>query len=249
MATGLLLQSVVAGYGWGDVLKGVDLRVSEGHITCIIGPNGAGKSTLLRAISGLLRPTSGSIEFEGRAMVGLAPAEILESGIVHVPQDRSVFPHMTVWDNLLMGGYMLRNRHAVQRRAEEVALRFPMLHDLRRARAGTLSGGQQRMIEIARSLMLDPKVVLMDEISMGLDPRTRALAFDSVKKIKKSGVTVVLVEQNARAGLAIADIGVVMEGGRVRLVGPAEGLLADPQVSRLYLGRGASVALPKEGQT
>jgi branched-chain amino acid transport system ATP-binding protein len=105
------------------------------------------------------------------------------------------------------------------------------------------------MIEIARSLMLDPKVVLMDEISMGLDPRTRALAFDSVKKIKKSGVTVVLVEQNARAGLAIADIGVVMEGGRVRLVGPAEGLLADPQVSRLYLGRGASVALPKEGQT
>ncbi|HUY09313.1 MAG TPA: ABC transporter ATP-binding protein [Candidatus Dormibacteraeota bacterium] len=242
----LRISNVVAGYGWGDVLRGVDLEVAKGQITCIIGPNGAGKSTLLKTISGLLRPTLGSIECEGQSIVGQSPAAILRSGIVQVTQERGVFPNMTVWDNILMGGYIIRDRAALRRRAEEVARIFPALLPLRRARAGTLSGGQQRMLEIARSLMLEPRVVLMDEISLGLDPRTRVQAFESVKQIKESGATVLLVEQNARAGLAIADVGVVMEGGRVRLERPAADLLADPDVARLYLGQGGALASQRE---
>ncbi|HEY6538019.1 MAG TPA: ABC transporter ATP-binding protein [Candidatus Dormibacteraeota bacterium] len=237
MASHLHIQGVVVGYGWGDVLKGVDLEVAHGQITCIIGPNGAGKSTLLKTISGVLRPTAGKIEYDQQSIIGSSPGAILRSGIVQVTQERSVFPQMTVWDNLLMGGYILRDRKLIRRRADEVSHLFPTLLGQRRARAGALSGGQQRMLEIARSLMLSPKVVLMDEISLGLDPRTRVQAFEFVKKIKESGATVLLVEQNARAGLAIADVGVVMESGKVRLERPAAELLSDPEVARLYLGQ------------
>lgn len=233
----LSIERLIAGYGAGDILKGVDLQVPVGTVTCVIGPNGAGKSTVLKAISGLLRPSSGSITLDGNALVGSSPRDILERGIVHVPQERSLFPLMSVWDNVLMGGYILRGRSAAVTKIEELAERFPILRERRRSRAGSLSGGEQKIVEIARAMMLDPKIVLMDEPSMGLDPKARRVVFQTIKDLSVRGITVLLVEQNARSGLAISDRGAVMETGVVRLEGAAADLLSDPEVARLYLGR------------
>jgi branched-chain amino acid transport system ATP-binding protein len=227
---------VVGGYGGGDVLHGVDLEVPAEGVTCIIGPNGAGKSTVLKTISGLLQPREGSIELHGEPIHGLAPKAVLQRGVVQVPQERSLFPLMTVWENLLMGAYLLRDRREVARRAEAVADEFPLLRERARDRAGALSGGQQKLVEIARSLMAEPKVVLLDEPSMGLDPRARHRVFEAVASLASGGRTVLLVEQNARAALEIADRGVVMENGAVALIGEAGSLLADDRVAELYLG-------------
>ncbi len=243
MSTILSIRDLVAGYGWGDILHGVNLDIEQGSITCVIGPNGAGKSTLLKVISGLLTPKSGDIQFEGKSIAGRNPTAILSLGVGHVPQDRSLFPLMSVWDNVLMGGYILRERSLVHRRADEVAEMFPIIKERRHERAGGLSGGQQKTVEIARSLMLNPKVVLMDEVSMGLDPRGRRLAFDTVQRLNEAGRTVLMVEQNARAGLAIAHYGAVMEAGTVKLEGSGKSLLEDPEVARLYLGKVDHLAL------
>jgi branched-chain amino acid transport system ATP-binding protein len=232
----LELKGVSAGYGRGDVLQGVDLEVPEHGITCIIGPNGAGKSTVLKTISGLLRPREGEILLDGRPVQGLAPKAMLRHGVVQVPQDRSLFPLMTVWENLLMGAYLVRDRAEVARRAEAVAAEFPILRERGSERAGALSGGQQKLVEIARSLMAEPQVVLLDEPSMGLDPKARHRVFEAVVALSAGGRTVLLVEQNARAGLEISDRGVVMESGRVALAGAAASLLDDPRVAGLYLG-------------
>ena len=237
MARPLLhLRSVVAGYGKGDVLKGVDLSVEEGMITCLIGPNGAGKSTVLKCVSGLLAPRSGTIVLGDRSIAGLTPQAILAHGVVHVPQERSLFPSMSVWDNVLMGGFVLRDRAVVRRRIEEIAERFPIVAERRHARAGSLSGGEQKIVEIARALMLDPVLMLMDEPSTGLAPKPRQLVFRTIAELSESGRTVLLVEQNARSGLAISHRGAVMESGAVRLEGTGSGLLNDPEVARLYLG-------------
>jgi branched-chain amino acid transport system ATP-binding protein len=234
----LSIREVVAGYGRGDILHGVDLEVEAGSITCVIGPNGAGKSTVLKAVSGLLRPRSGVIILDGETISSRSPREIVGRGIVHVPQERSLFPSMNVWDNVLMGGYVLPHA-VVRRRIEEVAQRFPIVRERRRARAGSLSGGEQKITEIARAMMLKPRVVLMDEPSMGLDPKGRRVVFQTVKELNQAGTTVVLVEQNARSGLEIADRGAVMESGVVRLEGDADALLDDAEVARLYLGGAA----------
>ena len=230
------LEGVVSGYGRSDVLRGVDLAVEEGRITCLIGPNGAGKSTVLKTVSGLLGVKGGTILLRGDPIGGLTPRMVLERGVVHVPQERSLFPSMSVWDNVLMGGFILRDRSLVWRRAQEVAERFPIVAARRHARAGSLSGGEQRIVEIARALMLDPVLVLMDEPSTGLDPKSRRLVFQTIIEINQTGRTVLLVEQNARSGLAIAHHGAVMESGVVRLTGTGSGLLSDPEVARLYLG-------------
>jgi branched-chain amino acid transport system ATP-binding protein len=241
----LRLEGVVAGYGRGDVLQGVDLEVPSQGITCVIGPNGAGKSTVLKTISGLLRPREGTIALDGRPIHGLSPKAVLRAGIVQVPQDRSLFPLMTVWENLLMGAYLVTDRAEVARRADAVAADFPILRERASERAGALSGGQQKLVEIARSLMAEPQLVLLDEPSMGLDPRARHQVFEAVGALSAGGRTVVLVEQNARAALEISDRGVVMETGRVALVGPAASLLDDPRVAGLYLGGLPSVSTPK----
>jgi branched-chain amino acid transport system ATP-binding protein len=232
----LSIEGLVAGYGQGDVLRGVNLEVAGGTITCVIGPNGAGKSTVLKTVSGLLRPSRGTITLDGETLVGRSPRAVLDHGIVHVPQERSLFPLMTVWDNVLMGGYVLPDRTAARRKIEEVAARFPIVRERRHARAGSLSGGEQKIVEIARAMMLDPRIVLMDEPSMGLDPKARRTVFDTIRELNSTGATVLLVEQNARSGLAIADRGAVMESGVVRLEGVAADLLDDPEVARLYLG-------------
>jgi branched-chain amino acid transport system ATP-binding protein len=233
----LTLRGVWAGYRGADILRGVDLTLEPGSITCLVGPNGAGKSTVLRTVSGLLRPRTGSVTLEGAEIGGCTPREILHRGVVHVPQERSLFPSMSVWDNLLMGGHIVRDAAAVRRRAAAVAERFPFVRERARERAGSLSGGQQKLVEIARTLMLEPRVILLDEPSMGLDPRSRRLVFDTVTELNRQGrQTILLVEQNARAGLGIAHTGAVMDSGVVVLEAPGDALLADPKMAELYLG-------------
>jgi branched-chain amino acid transport system ATP-binding protein len=232
----LRLEGVIAGYGRGDVLRGVDLTVPAEGVTCVFGPTGAGKSTVLKTISGLLRPREGRILFDGEPIAGLACKDVLRRGIVQVPQDRSLFPLMTVWENLLMGAYLVRARDEVALRAQAVAAEFPILRERAHDRAGSLSGGQQKLCEIARALMAEPRVILLDEPSMGLDPRSRHVVFEAIAQLSGSGRTILLVEQNARAALAIADRGVVMDNGRVALTAPAAGLLDDRRVAGLYLG-------------
>jgi len=238
----LRIEGAVAGYGRGDILRGLDLTLREGTITCLIGPNGAGKSTVLRMISGLLRCRDGRILLDGVDISRLSPARVIARGIVHVAQDRSLFPLMTVWDNLLMGGHVLRDRAVIRRRADEIVDRFPLIAERRRERAAALSGGQQKLVEIARALMLDPRLVLLDEPTMGLDPRARHVIFETIARLNGDGQTILLVEQNARAGLAISHRGAVLDGGRVALAGPGSRLLEDPRVTELYLG-GASMQL------
>jgi branched-chain amino acid transport system ATP-binding protein len=238
----ITIEGLAAGYGRTEILRGVDLTVREGTITCLIGPNGAGKSTVLKTISGLLRPSRGSITLRDVPIGGLSPQAILERGVVHVPQERSLFPAMSVWDNLLMGGFVLRDRTVLQRRAELAAERFPIVADRRQARAGSLSGGEQKIVEIARALMLEPVLLLMDEPSTGLEPRARHMVFETITELNAAGHTVLLVEQNARSGLAIAHHGAVMEGGVVRLEGSGSELLNDPEVARLYLGTAGATA-------
>jgi len=233
----LELDGVTAGYGGGDVLRGLDLRVEPRSITCVVGPNGAGKSTVLRVVSGLLRPRAGEIRFDGVAIHGRTPRAVLALGVVQVPQERSLFATMTVEENVRLGGYSLRDRALVARRLAEVSGAFPIVRERSGELAASLSGGQQRLVEFARAMMLDPRLLLLDEPSMGLDPRSRALVFDTIRALNQGGLTMLLVEQNARAGLGLASHGVVMEAGRVRLRGSGRDVLDHPEIADLYLGR------------
>ncbi len=232
----LKLHNVYAGYDGGDVLKGISLEVEQGTTTCIVGPNGAGKSTVLRVLSGLLKPRLGEITFDGRSIVGLTPRQILALGIVQVPQSHSLFPGMTVHENVRLGAYMLHDASLVERRLRQVEDMFPIVKARARDRAGSLSGGQQRQVEFARCLMLDPRVILLDEPSMGLDPKTFKQVIETVKVMQSSGRTVVLVEQNARSGLSLANKGIVLESGQVRLEGSHTDILNNPEIGHLYLG-------------
>jgi branched-chain amino acid transport system ATP-binding protein len=231
------LTGVVAGYGGGDVLHGVDLECARGSITCVVGPNGAGKSTVLRVVSGLLAPSAGSVVLDGEPIGGRPPEEILRRGVTQVPQSQALFPAMTVRENVLMGGFLIRrDRALLKTRLAAVRELVPLVDERAAEPAGNLSGGQRRMVEIARCLMLDPRVILLDEPSLGLDPRGLAAVAALITRLHDGGTTVLLVEQNVRLGLGLAGHGVVMEGGKVRLTGTAEQVLNHPEIADLYLG-------------
>ena len=232
----LQLTNVFAGYGGGDVLKGVDLVVEKASLTCIVGPNGAGKSTVLRAISGLLKPCRGKITFHGHSVGGLSAPHILRLGIAQIPQEHSLFPDLTVKENMELGGLLLKDRHRIVQRIHQIEEQFPIVKERAKDQARSLSGGQQRQIEIARALMLSPELVLIDEPSMSLDPKTIHHVFEAIVQMHLSGTTVLLVEQNVRAGLAIATYGVVMESGLVRMQGPAKQVREDPEMGHLFFG-------------
>ena len=232
----LALEDVHAAYGPVEAIRGLDLEVRQGELVCLLGANGAGKSSTLRVISGLLAPTRGRIVFEGREIHRLEPDEILESGVAHCPEGRRVFPHLTVEENLAMGAYVRRDRRAIADDLLRLSEHFPILSERRRQPAGTLSGGEQQMLAIARALMSRPRLLLLDEPALGLAPTVVETTFEIIRDIRRRGTTVLMVEQNAHLALSMADRAYVMETGRIALAGPARDLLENDHVRRAYLG-------------
>ncbi len=234
----LEIEDVVAGYGIGpDILTGLSLQVEADKSYCIIGPNGAGKSTLLRVICGLLPARSGRVVYEGAALSGQRTDQILHRGICFVPQDRSLFSDMTVRENMRMGGYILKDRQELDKRIDQVFETFPILKERRSHLAKTLSGGQQQMLLLGRALVLRPKIIMLDEPSLGLAPKVSKQIFNSMDQLKSAGITVIIVEQNARLGLQFADWGCVLDLGKMVFEGPSQSVLDDARIAELYLGR------------
>jgi ABC-type branched-subunit amino acid transport system ATPase component len=233
----LEVKDIYAGYTDIDILKGVSLKVYPGEIVCVIGPNGAGKSTVFKAIYGFLKIRQGNVVFDGQEITNKRPQQILRSGISNVPQLRSIFPQMTVMENLEMGMYIETDRKRIAERIEYVLSLFPRLAERRKQMAGTMSGGEQRMLEIGRALMLEPKLVLMDEPSAGLAPLITRLIFENVERLNEEiGLTVLMIEQNARQGLQASHRGYVLELGQNSYEGTGQNLLNNDEVRRAFLG-------------
>jgi branched-chain amino acid transport system ATP-binding protein len=221
-------------YGAIEALKGISISVEQGQVVTLIGANGAGKTTTLRTLSGLLHPTSGEVLFEGKRLDQLPAHEVVRHGVAHAPEGRRIFPLMTVQENLELGGYSRKD--ALSDDVESVFERFPRLRERRSQKAGTLSGGEQQMLAIGRALMSRPRLLMLDEPSMGLSPIMMQLIFETIGELRDSGTTILLVEQNASAALGIADVGYVLETGKVVLTGTGKKLLADERVRKAYLG-------------
>ena len=232
----LKVDDLTVGYGAITAVKGLTLEVREGEIVSLIGSNGAGKSTTLRTISGLLKPKSGSIDFLGEKIVGMQGHEIVAKGICHAPEGRRIFPRMTVDDNLSLGAYLRKDAVAIKESRERVLELFPRLRERINQKAGTMSGGEQQMLAVGRALMGDPKLLILDEPSMGLAPVLVDLIFETIEEIRRSGVTILLVEQNALAALRIADYAYVLESGNLKLEGDGSKLADDPAIAQAYLG-------------
>ena len=236
MPTMLEVEELKAGYTKTPIVNGVSLRCERGQVTTIVGPNGCGKSTLLKAIVGLLRPSGGRVVFNGVDIFGRSPQELLLTGLALVPQARSVFPRMTVEENVRLGGYVLRDRARIHRRVDAIYALFPQLKERRRQLAGTLSGGEQRILELARAMILDPTMLLLDEPSAMLAPALLDTLFKQIREICTSGVTVLLVEQNIRKAFEITDQVYVLDYGHNSLHGTPAECLANPELATLYLG-------------
>ena len=240
MSALLELSGISASYGGRRIIEDVSLHVAGGEIATIVGHNGSGKSTLLKTVFNLVPWREGAIRLQGRDLLGLAPDRILAAGIAYIPQNRSVFPRLTVAENLRMGAFLLRDVQLVRRRIEAVEALFPVLVERRRQLAGTMSGGEQRMLEVARALLMDPKLIMLDEPSIGLAPKMVDAVFRTVRLLRDQGKAVLMVEQNVNKALAISDRGYVMELGQIRLEDRATNLIGDERVKRLYMGRRAS---------
>jgi branched-chain amino acid transport system ATP-binding protein len=232
----LELRNITAGYGDVTILHGISIDVSKGEIAAILGANAAGKSTLLKTVSGIIKPNSGEIIFEGKQMNAVKPVELVEQGIVHIPEGRRLFGYMTVEENLEMGAYNLRSRKRTALNKEKVFNIFPVLKDRRRQLAGSLSGGEQQMCAIGRGMMAEPKLLMLDEPSLGLAPIIVKQLFEIIGSINKMGTTILLVEQNANLSLRLANRAWVLENGRVALKGNGTDLMNDADVRKAYLG-------------
>lgn len=236
----LQISGLRAGYHDLEILRGVDLTVPRGSIVTIIGPNGAGKSTLAKTIFGLVRPRGGDIVFDGRSLLGLKPSRVVERGICYVPQERNVFPNLSVRENLQLGGSLLRQ--GVERRIRAMFDMFPVLEEKKGQKAGVLSGGQRQMLAMARALMLDPQMLVLDEPSAGLAPNVVDMVFDKIREINEAGCTILMVEQNARRALAMSHWGYVLDMGENAIDAAGVDLLSDPKVTELYLGAVAAAS-------
>jgi ABC-type branched-subunit amino acid transport system ATPase component len=232
----LEVRDIHAGYGKLDILHGISLDVSRGELVCIIGPNGSGKSTTLKTITGFLHPTSGHILLDGKEILGLTCDQILKLGLAYVPQGRIVFPQMTVRENLELGAYIEPSSTKVREALDRVWALLPILAERRDQKAGTMSGGEQQMLAIGRTLMTRPRMILLDEPSLGLSPKFVTLIYAKLHEMKQQGYTMLVVEQSAVKALSMADRGYVLELGRNRFTGAGQELLNDPEVKRLYLG-------------
>ncbi|NPV03269.1 MAG: ABC transporter ATP-binding protein [Syntrophaceae bacterium] len=227
---------IYAGYGKIEVLHGASIRAAAGEIICIIGPNGSGKSTLLKSVFGLIKPTKGTVRFDGRDVTRLDPEQKVPLGIAFIPQGRNVFPSLTVRENLEMGGTALNSERAVRLAIEEAVEAFPLLKGKMRERAGNLSGGEKQILSLARADMVKPGLILMDEPSIGLSPKMIDEVYDKINEINRRGTTFAIVEQNARKALSIAHRGYVLDLGQTRLEDTGAGLLDNEEVKKLYLG-------------
>ncbi|MBL6615440.1 MAG: ABC transporter ATP-binding protein [Reyranella sp.] len=238
----LILDSVIAGYGKMTILNGTSAAIRRGAITTVVGPNGAGKSTLFKTVFGLLGVRSGRVTFDGADTTSLPPRRMLDAGMCYVPQGRNLFPELSVRHNLELGGVALADTSQLPRRMDAMMARFPMLRDKADAQASTLSGGQQKLLEVARGLLLEPKLMLIDEPSIGLSPLMVQEVFSILKDLRGAGVTILMIEQNARQALAISDYGLVLEQGQTRIEDTAANILADPRIAQLFLGGGLAPA-------
>ncbi|WP_018238459.1 ABC transporter ATP-binding protein [Ensifer sp. BR816] len=232
----LELKQVYGGYGKMTILNGTSFKIDKGTITTVIGPNGAGKSTVFKAIFGLLKIRSGNVILNGEDVTSLPPAKMLGKGVTYVPQGRNLFPMLSVRHNLEIGGISSGDQAKIAKRIDEVMEQFPILKEKAKEQAITLSGGQQKQLEIARALLLDPSLILIDEPSIGLSPQMINETFRTLIRLRDQGVTILMVEQNAKAALAMSDFGLVLEQGRSRMYDRADKLLADPRVGQLFLG-------------
>jgi branched-chain amino acid transport system ATP-binding protein len=236
MSAMLEVKNIQVAYGKIVAVKDVSVTVNEGEIVTLIGSNGAGKSTTLRTISGLIKPKSGEITFNGKRIDGMPGHDIVSLGICHSPEGRRIFPRMTVKENLELGAFLRNNKSEVAADMERVLDLFPRLKERIKQTAGTMSGGEQQMLAVSRALMGDPKLLLLDEPSMGLAPVLVELIFDTIVKIRKQGITILLIEQNATAALEVADRAYVLESGKVKMSGSAKELSSDDKVTKAYLG-------------
>lgn len=232
----LKVSNLHVAYGKINALKGISLEVHKGEVVTLIGSNGAGKSTLLKTISGLVRPKTGSITFEGEEITKISPDAVVGRGIAHVPEGRRIFTNLTVMENLKAGAYLRRDKEQLQTDYEEMFALFPILKERKEQMAGTLSGGEQQMLALSRALLSKPKLIILDEPSLGLAPLIVDLVFDVIEKVRKTGITILLVEQNAHLALEIAQRAYVLETGEIKLSGQSESLLKDQRVIEAYLG-------------
>lgn len=235
----LQVKDLSISYGAIQAVRHVDFEVKKGEIVTLIGANGAGKSTILKTISGIVKPQSGSIEYQNESLVGKKAPQIVAAGVSQVPEGRHVFPAMTVMENLQLGSYLQKDRSQIEARLQEIYQMFPILKERQHQDAATLSDGEQQMLVMARAMMANPDLLLLDEPSMGLAPIYIQKVFDIIQKINAQGTTILLIEQNAHQALSIADRGYVIASGEIQLTGSGEKLLNDPQVKRAYLGESA----------